>query len=119
MANVRVLFTVSPKTPCDNLYIVGSTSSLGYWNPKKATQLKYNAEINAFVATKILPAGETVEYHLIKTIAHEVRHSYQWEHQNDNTDYGRACKASFSSYQNYNFCSAEDPSKKIKRQSTD
>ena len=40
MANVRVLFTVSPKTPCDNLYIVGSTSSLGNWNPKKATQLR-------------------------------------------------------------------------------
>ena len=65
MANVRVLFTVSPKTPYDNLYIVGSTSSLGNWNPKKATMLKYNAEINAFVATKILPAGETVEYKFI------------------------------------------------------
>ena len=35
MARVKVSFSVQPKTPCDNLYIVGSTSSLGYWDPKK------------------------------------------------------------------------------------
>ena len=46
-------------------------------------------------------AGETVEYHLVKTIAHEVRHSYQWEHQNDDSEYGRACKQGFISYEDY------------------
>lgn len=46
-------------------------------------------------------AGETVEYHLVKTLAHEVRHSYQWEHQNDDSDYGRACKQGYQSYQEY------------------
>ena len=35
-------------------------------------------------------AGESVEYHLVKTIAHEVRHSFQYEHQFDDSDYGRA-----------------------------
>lgn len=47
-------------------------------------------------------ANETVEYHLIKTLAHEVRHSYQWEHQNDDSDYGRACKQGFADYESYN-----------------
>lgn len=47
-------------------------------------------------------AGETVEYHLVKTLAHEVRHSYQWEHQNDDTDYGKACKQGFAEYESYN-----------------
>lgn len=45
--------------------------------------------------------GETVEYHLIKTLAHEVRHSYQWEHRNDDTDYGRWCKQGFEDYISY------------------
>ena len=46
-------------------------------------------------------AGETVEYHLVKTLAHEVRHSYQWEHRLDDTEYGRSCLQGFNSYQNY------------------
>ena len=46
-------------------------------------------------------AGETVEYHLVKTIAHEVRHGYQWYHQNDDSDYGRACRQGFASYSDY------------------
>lgn len=47
-------------------------------------------------------AGETVEYHLVKTLAHEVRHSYQWEHQNDGTEYGNACWQGFKDYESYN-----------------
>ena len=65
MARVRVQFSVSPKTPCNNLFIVGSTSSLGYWNPKKATQLKYNEETNCYTATKFLPLEEVVEFKFI------------------------------------------------------
>lgn len=46
--------------------------------------------------------GVSVDYYLVYTLAHEVRHSYQWEHQFDNSDYGRACKLGFESYQAYN-----------------
>lgn len=42
--------------------------------------------------------GMTVEQYLVDVIAHEVRHIYQAEHQNDDTDYGRACKANNSNY---------------------
>ena len=46
-------------------------------------------------------ANETVEYHLVKTIAHEVRHSFQWEHRLDGTDYGNACFQGFADYNDY------------------
>ena len=58
-------FSVSPKTHCDNLYIVGSTSNLGCWEPSKATQLRYNKETNCYVCTKFLPVDEIVEYKFI------------------------------------------------------
>lgn len=47
-------------------------------------------------------ANETVEYHLVKTIAHEVRHSYQYEHRLDGTEYGNSCFQGFADYQSYN-----------------
>lgn len=65
MSRVRVHFSVSPKTPCDNLYIVGSTSSLGFWDPKKATQLRYDEATNTYVANKFLPLEEVVEFKFI------------------------------------------------------
>ena len=43
-------------------------------------------------------AGETVEYHVVKILAHEVRHSYQAIHMNDDTEYGKACRAGQDSY---------------------
>jgi hypothetical protein len=46
-------------------------------------------------------ANETVEYHLVKTIAHEVRHSYQWERMKDGSDYGNSCLQGFADYQAY------------------
>lgn len=46
--------------------------------------------------------GESVEYHLVKTLAHEVRHSFQWEHQFDDSEYGRACLTNFQNYITYN-----------------
>lgn len=36
---------------------------------------------------------------IVFTIAHEVRHSYQYEHQFDDSDYGRAC---YNGLHNYN-----------------
>lgn len=45
--------------------------------------------------------GETVEYHLVKIIAHEVRHDFQWEHSIDDSDYGKACLNGFTNYQTY------------------
>lgn len=47
-------------------------------------------------------ANETVEYHLVKTIAHEVRHSYQYERCLDGTEYGNSCFQGFADYQSYN-----------------
>ena len=46
-------------------------------------------------------AGETVGYHLVRIIAHECRHDYQFEHMNDDTDYGKAVKANKDNYQLY------------------
>lgn len=37
----------------------------------------------------------------IKTMAHEIRHDYQYEHMNDDTDYGRAVKANKQNYISY------------------
>lgn len=47
-------------------------------------------------------ANETVEYHLVKLLAHELRHDYQYEHQFDNTEYGIACLNGFNIYHSYN-----------------
>ena len=53
MARVRVSFTVAPKSYCENLYIVGSTSNLGCWDVKKATQLRFCEECQKYVVDKI------------------------------------------------------------------
>lgn len=37
----------------------------------------------------------------IKTMAHEVRHDYQYEHMNDDSDFGRAIKANKQNYISY------------------
>ena len=52
-------------------------------------------------STEADAVGETVEYHLVKTLAHEVRHSYQYEHRLDGTDYGNACFQGFADYELY------------------
>lgn len=43
----------------------------------------------------------TIDYYLVNTIAHEVRHSYQNEHQNDGTEFGNACKQNYANYIEY------------------
>ena len=62
MKKVRVSFSVKPKTPCEKLFIVGSSSSLGFWDPKKATELRYNLETESFECIKYLPLGDVVEF---------------------------------------------------------
>lgn len=37
----------------------------------------------------------------VKTMAHEIRHDYQYEHMNDDTEYGRAVKANTQNYISY------------------
>ena len=37
----------------------------------------------------------------IRAMAHEVRHDYQYEHMNDDTEYGRAVKANKQNYISY------------------
>lgn len=46
-------------------------------------------------------SNETVEYHLVRIIAHEVRHDFQYEHRLDDSDYGRACLNGLTNYQSY------------------
>ena len=45
--------------------------------------------------------GLTIEQYVVRTIAHEVRHIYQSEHRNDDTDYGRKCSNGFNNYISY------------------
>lgn len=37
----------------------------------------------------------------VNTMAHEIRHDYQYEHMNDDSDYGRAVKANKQNYVSY------------------
>lgn len=37
----------------------------------------------------------------VRALAHEVRHDYQYEHMNDDTEYGRAVKANKQNYISY------------------
>ena len=68
MAKVKVKFSVSPKTPCENLYIVGSTSNLGFWDPAKATKLTYKEEEQAYVVNKFLSVDEVVEFKFVTSL---------------------------------------------------
>lgn len=44
---------------------------------------------------------ETIEHYLVKTIAHEVRHTYQLVHMNDGTEYGEAVRIAKSNYTSF------------------
>lgn len=63
----------------------------------------YNVQINIAAINELNAGSEglTVEQYLVKVIAHEVRHIYQDEHMNDDTDYGRACKSGNQNYISY------------------
>ena len=43
----------------------------------------------------------SIEELVVQCVAHECRHSYQAQHAYDDTDYGRACLASFQGYISY------------------
>ena len=43
-------------------------------------------------------ANETVEYHVVKILAHEARHSYQQEHIRDYSDYSRAILSNYDAF---------------------
>ena len=45
--------------------------------------------------------GESIGYHVVKIMAHEMRHDFQFEHMNDDSDFGRAVKANKENYQSY------------------
>ena len=63
----------------------------------------YNIRINISAINSINASSEglSIEQYLVKVMAHEVRHIYQDEHMNDDTDYGRACKAGNQNYISY------------------
>lgn len=51
------------------------------------------------ICVNLRPFKTDTTTNIVFTIAHEVRHSYQYEHQNDDSDYGRAC---YNGLNNYN-----------------
>lgn len=51
------------------------------------------------ICVNLKPFKTDPNTNIVFTIAHEVRHSYQYEHQNDDSDYGRAC---YNGINNYN-----------------
>ena len=42
--------------------------------------------------------NKSLGYYLVETIAHEVRHSYQFQHMNDDTEYARALTSANNNY---------------------
>ena len=63
MANTKV--TIKVVAPAEELFVVGSTKNLGEWDASKAVKLDYCNECKAFYTTKMLPAGETVEFKVL------------------------------------------------------
>ena len=63
MANTKVVIKVV--APAEELYLVGSTKNLGAWDAAKAIKLEFCAECNAYHTTKMLPAGEVVEFKVL------------------------------------------------------
>lgn len=73
-------------------------AAYSYMNPN---DIYINSDIfrnSAFGASE----GLTIEQYVVRTLAHEVRHIYQEEHINDDTDYGRKCKNARNGYVSYN-----------------
>ena len=64
MANTKVEFFV--KAPAGlNLYLVGNVSALGEWDASKAVKLTYCDECGNYTLSKLLPAGENVEFKVL------------------------------------------------------
>ncbi|MCI5582554.1 MAG: hypothetical protein MR357_02420 [Anaeroplasma sp.] len=65
MANTKVEIRVAVKADAKDVYLVGSTTSLGAWDAKKAVKLEYCEKCGKFTTSKMLPAGETVEFKVL------------------------------------------------------
>ncbi|MDE5715329.1 MAG: hypothetical protein K2I42_04275 [Anaeroplasmataceae bacterium] len=64
MANTKVEFLV--KAPAGNdLYLVGNVLALGEWNATKGVKLTYCDECGLYTASKLLPAGENIEFKVL------------------------------------------------------
>lgn len=76
-----------------------STPSLYFYNaPDWPVIAGYYDCINyVYVNLGVLESEEET----VRAIAHELRHDYQFEHMNDDTDYGRAVKANKQNYISY------------------
>lgn len=51
------------------------------------------------ICVNLRPFKTDPNTNIVFTVAHEVRHSYQYEHQQDDSDYGKAC---YNGLHNYN-----------------
>lgn len=79
------------------------------WPNSKVAAYSYMNPNDIYINTAIMSnpvyatsEGLTIEQYVVRTIAHEVRHIYQSEHRNDDTEYGRKCSYAFNSYISYN-----------------
>ncbi len=64
MANTKVEIVVKT-VASKEVYIVGSTPSLGAWTPEKAVKLEYSEEDHAFHIAKLLPLGVMVQFKVL------------------------------------------------------
>ena len=62
--NTKVEFLVSAPAGMD-LYICGNTTSLGDWDAAKAVKLAFCDECKKYTASKLLPAGEQIEFKVL------------------------------------------------------
>jgi len=61
MANTKVVIKVAAKD-AKEVYVVGNTQALGAWDAKKAVKCDFCTECGKFVLSKMMPAGEPVEF---------------------------------------------------------
>lgn len=65
MANTKIEFIVNAPEGLD-VYLCGNVTALGDWNASKAVKLSYCSECGSYTGTKLLPAGEQVEFKVLK-----------------------------------------------------
>lgn len=65
MANTKIEFLVKAPEGLD-VFICGNKSVLGDWDASKAVKLSYCADCGLYTASKLLPAGEVVEFKVLK-----------------------------------------------------
>lgn len=67
MANLKVKFLIDANSDTEELYLVGNVKQLGAWDLSKAVKLTLCHECGKYTVTKMLPAGEVVEFKVVKT----------------------------------------------------